>query len=118
VHPVALLTSGDSAMKVIEQLTYKMVEDEEYNVHFARVDGSNIIDTYNLYEVVVYDLTQEAHRSPVYVLAESVEGALSQASCLIKGFASLPAEQQRVFKERSGITQVPMMIRGWSDKIF
>jgi hypothetical protein len=37
---------------------------------------------------------------------------------LIKGFASLPAEQQRVFKERSGITQVPMMIRGWSDKIF
>ena len=102
--------------KVIDHidLQLRLVEDDQYKVHLARVDMTGTrkrAEVFNLYKV---------HRAyfedVIYVLAESEEGAVSQSMCDKPSHLSYTTwmDLERLCK----VERVPFMIRSWGSQQF
>lgn len=120
---MANLRKGTQQMsKVIKTFTVidhidmqiRMIEDNEYNIHLARVDMTGQPRTAQIFHL--YKVERAYHNDIVYVLAQSEADAASQSMC------DKPQEFSynlwRDLESKCKVERVPLMIRGWGSGQF
>jgi hypothetical protein len=90
-----------------------LCEKDDYSMTLARQQGS-ALEELHLYGVVVMAPTKT---ETVFVLAESEEGAASQALCAVSLESHrLPPEVSKLISTH--VERIPLIIRGWSRNQF
>lgn len=104
-------TSSLTMAVSVHQTTYREYLIRSFN---GRYEDHSEVEILHLYEV-----TRDGQT--IMVIAESEEGAISQASCYprspIEG-RSLSYEEQEERRNRSTARQVPLILRGWGGTEF
>lgn len=92
----------------------RMIEDNEYNIHLARVDMTGKSKTAEIFHL--YKVERAHHNDVVYVLAQSEADAAAQSMC------DKPQEFSynlwRDLESKCKVERVPLMIRGWGNGQF
>ena len=116
----------DSTMaKIISDgLDLVIYEDDNYDLHLARKEDAEQHNGkfFGLYLVsLTYKLNPERNSitSNHYVIAESEEGAIGQATCGLPG--GLDHSWKKCVEDgtlKANASRIPVQIRGWSSKTF
>ena len=103
----------NTKQRILDTQRFVIVEDKNYKMSLAMQRlPSGVYDSYleprQLFKVTL------ANASEHYVLAESEDGAISQASCA----SGLSFDEQKKLEEGATAVRLPFRIRGWSSTEF